>query len=123
MVALKPKFNVYSLLIWLTIPVILAFLGAEGWIVGPFLVFIYRPLSMLFTHYEIDPKGILVKELWVKTNIPMDKIQGIKEVTIPVYKQLFNGFPATYSVIKYNSFDEAHIYLPKEVVKNALAIN
>ena len=120
MVVLKPKFNFYSLLIWLTIPVILALLGAEGWIVGPFLVFIYRPLSMLFTRYEIGPKGIQITELWVKTNIPMNKILGIKEVNIPVYKQLFNGFPATYSVIKYNSFDEAYIYLPKEVVKNAL---
>jgi hypothetical protein len=122
MVVLKPKFNVYSLIIRLTIPAILAFLGAEGWIIGPFLVFIYRPLSMLFTRYEISPKGILIKELWVKTNISVDKIQGINEVTIPAYKQLFNGFPASYSVIKYNRFDEAHIYLPKEVVKNALIV-
>ena len=121
MVVLKPKFNIYSLLIWLTIPVVLILLGAKGWIIGPLLIFIYRPLSLLFIRYKLSTGGILIKELWVKTEIPIRNIQGIKDSEIPPYKQLFTGYPSSFTVIKFNRFDEANIYLPREVIEKALA--
>lgn len=114
----RSKVSVLPLLLFIVIPAV-AFIVFRK--VG-FLFFavFFNPIAyvvgQLFRVYKIENDTFIIKGLFTKTEIPIEKIRYVETKKTTWYQKLLVGFPETYQIVGYNTYDDIQITPRKELI-------
>lgn len=90
-------------------------------IFGAFAMFampLYYGINQFFTSYTIIDNKLIIKELFAKTEIPIENIRKVENVPSNFLQKHLVGLPKIHQIIRYNKFDDKPILPKKELILN-----
>lgn len=79
---------------------------------------LYYGINQFFTSYTIIDNKLIIKELFEKTEIPIENIRKVENVPSSFLQKHLVGLPKTHQIIRYNKFDDKPILPKKELIFN-----
>lgn len=114
----KSKVSMLPLVIYMMLP-ILAFLLLKKYGVFLFVVFfnpIFASINQVFTHYRIENNTLVIDKMFQTEKINIDKIRNVKTRRANAIQRIFSGYPQTYQIVEYNTYDDLKIMPKNELV-------
>lgn len=114
----------YRPLIYILIFILIGIFFFESkwhFIFGAFAMFVmplYYGINQFFTSYTIIDNKLIIKELFAKTEIPIENIRKVENVSSSFLQKHLVGLPKIHQIIRYNKFDDKPISPKKELIFN-----
>lgn len=109
------EFPVYTFVLWVIISIIYytysTFFQVPYWLSGHsiFFIIVAFEIALLTTRYEIIDDKLIIKKIFVKTNIDLHRIRKCEYRTNHIIKQILLTAPYKTIYIEYNKYDSIEL--------------